>query len=123
MPGIERVTETGKGNLFQIKHYGGGEYIATAEAAAGKVIDEIKPLLDDLAAGLAFLAGTLEKYSKRDTGTLEQWEVKGVLGLIRGLQSRAAGVELDSRDAIEILTAFGKSERHKESHGQSHAIL
>ncbi len=123
MPGIERVTEAGKGNLFHVIHYGGIEYTTTAEAAARKIIDEIEPLLDDVSAGLQFLAGSLERAANEERGGLRQWQVMGILGLIRGIQGRAAGVELDLRAAIDVLRAFGKSERHKESHGQSHAVL
>lgn len=120
--GVKSVTQIGNGTLFQVKHYTGIEYETTAEAAAGKIIEEVEPLLDDVSAGLSYLSESLERASKTIEGKLEQWELMGVLGIIRGLQARASNVQLDSRVAMAVLKTFEESKGHTKSHGNNHRL-
>jgi hypothetical protein len=116
--GVKSVTRIGNGTLFQVKHYSGSEYETSAEAAAGKIIEEVGPLLDDTSAGLAYLSESLERASKTDIGGLTQW----VLGLIRGLQTRTTAVQLDLLVAMAVLETFEESEDHTKSHGNNHRL-
>jgi len=120
--GVKSVTQIGNGTLFQVKHHTGIEYETTVKAAAGKILDVVEPLLDDVSAGLAFLAGSLARASNNDNGELGQWELMGVLGLIRGLQARTSEVEIDSRVAMAVLNAFKRTEDHADSHGNNHRL-
>lgn len=120
--GVKSVTKIGNGTLFQVKHYSGIEYETTAEAAAGKIIEELDPLLDDVSGGLSFLAGSLERALKINCGVLHEWELTGVLGLIRGLQARTSNVELDLRVSMAVLKTFEESEDHTKSHSNNHRL-
>jgi hypothetical protein len=120
--GVKSVTRIGNGTLFQVKHYSGSEYETSAEAAAGKIIEEVGPLLDDTSAGLAYLSESLERASKTDIGGLTQWDLMGVLGLIRGLQTRTTAVQLDLLVAMAVLETFEESEDHTKSHGNNHRL-
>ena len=120
--GVKSVTQIGTGTLFQVKHHTGIEYETTAEAAAGKIIEEVEPLLDDVSAGLSYLSESLERASKTNEGKLEQWELMGVLGLIRGLEARTSDVKLGSRVAMAVLKTFEESEDHTKSHGNNHRL-
>ena len=111
MVGIEKVTKTGDGNNFRVKHYGGLEYDQSAEIAAGVILEEINPFLDNISAGLSLLVSALQSVPKIPGGGLDQWQVFGIIGLIRGLQARTEDVDLNVRSAIDVLKAFSDFEK------------